>query len=344
MPNSVVHEFNSPFPHSTEELWRIISDTKRLNDLVENPKYEVLRDDGVVDVFGRLRLPGFVIEWLEMSVNWTENCWFEQVHRFSNGPVFELMARFEIAEETDGCRCTVKLVAHAKNVLGRFLGKQATAKFEKGTLKVLDAAHRGLSARRTTHDARHTMIIEDRGWRRNVLAAQRDTTLQAFRGLFSEQVLRAGHEITISTITFMFADLAGSPSIFAQLGDTRAYPIVREHDGTSVKTIGDGLHAAFNAPGDAFRAALANWRQQDAGVDVGARIGVHADSSNSVHLNEWLDYYGNTLNMAARLEGRTRPARSPCPKRSSTTSRSSHCLANSTFGAPVQRSRTSTSQ
>ena len=278
MPNSVVHEFSIPFPHSTEELWRIISDTKRLNELVGNPKYEVyevLRDDGVVDVFGRLRLPGFVIEWLEVPVNWIENRWFEQVRRFSNGPVLELTARFEITEETDGCRCNVKLPASARARASQLVDHILTAQeVDLWTLRPLALAP--------------------------VWGEDERAMIEMFLQAVKERLLESRWDLLC--------------------------PRCRVSKEQSL------------------RAAVANWRQQDADVDVGVRIGVHAGSSISVNLNERLDYYGSTVNMAARLEEQARPARSPCPKRSSTMSRSSHCLANSAFGAPVQRSRASTSQ
>ena len=100
MLNSVVHAFSVSFPHPIEELWAVVSDTNRLNELVENPKYdayEVLRDDGVVDVYGRLPAAGFVVEWLEVPVNWIENPWFEQVRRF-------LGRRFELPAQRPGLR------------------------------------------------------------------------------------------------------------------------------------------------------------------------------------------------------------------------------------------------
>ena len=150
MLNSVVHAFSVSFPHPIEELWAVVSDTNRLNELVENPKYdayEVLRDDGVVDVYGRLRAAGFVVEWLEVPVNWIENPWFEQVRRFSNGPLLELTARFEFSTGRDTCHCHIRLVAQPKNILGRLIGKQAAAKFEKGTRKVLAEADKGPRAR-----------------------------------------------------------------------------------------------------------------------------------------------------------------------------------------------------
>ena len=171
--------------------------------------------------------------------------------------------------------------------------------------------------------SRRTVIIEDCSWRRDVLTAERVTTLQAFRDLFSDQVLRPGDDVTISSITFMFTDLTGSTAIFAQVGDATAYQVVREHfavlggvvrehNGTIVKTTGDGLHAAFNMPDDAFRAALAMQAAMgetsfaDDGVDARIRVGLHTGSSISVTLNERLDYYGSTVNMAARLEGQGR--------------------------------------
>lgn len=165
-----------------------------------------------------------------------------------------------------------------------------------------------------------TLIVEDRGWRRDVLTAERVMTLQAFRDLFSDQVLRPGDEVTISNVTFMFTDLAGSTSMYETVGDANAYRIVRElfamlgtivrdHDGTIVKTIGDGIHAAFSRPEDALEAAVDMQRtlnarpRLDDRVEIAIRTGLHTGSSISVTLNDRLDYYGATVNLAARLEG-----------------------------------------
>lgn len=165
-----------------------------------------------------------------------------------------------------------------------------------------------------------TLLIEDRTWLRDVLTAERVTTLQAFRDLFSEQVLRPGDDVKIRNITFMFTDLVGSTAMFSSIGDAEAYHVVREHfallgevarefDGTIVKTIGDGIHAAFNAPEAAFRAAIAmqqkvaDFNRQAGREQILIRVGLHTGSSISVTLNERLDYYGSTVNLAARLEG-----------------------------------------
>ncbi|MDH3715265.1 MAG: adenylate/guanylate cyclase domain-containing protein [Gammaproteobacteria bacterium] len=173
---------------------------------------------------------------------------------------------------------------------------------------------------RNEGDSARTVLIEDRSWLRDVLTAERVTTLQAFRDLFSDQVLRPGDDVKIRNITFMFTDLVDSTTMFAEIGDAGAYHVVREHfsllgdvareyDGTIVKTIGDGIHAAFNTPDTAFRAAIAmqkkvaEFNSARGREKMAIRIGLHAGSSISVTLNGRLDYYGNTVNLAARLEG-----------------------------------------
>ena len=111
-----------------------------------------------------------------------------------------------------------------------------------------------------------------------------------------------------------------SPWLLVPARGRHAYHVVREHfallgevarefEGTIVKTIGDGIHAAFNAPETAFRAAIA-MQQKIADFNRNAgreqmliRVGLHTGSSISVTLNERLDYYGSTVNLAARLEG-----------------------------------------
>ncbi len=86
--------------------------------------------------------------------------------------------------------------------------------------------------------------------------------------------------------------------------------IVRSHDGAVVKTIGDAVMAAFGDPAEAVKAALAiqadiatfNATREKALV---VKLGVHTGGSVIVNLNERLDYFGSTVNMAARLQGQS---------------------------------------
>ena len=165
-----------------------------------------------------------------------------------------------------------------------------------------------------------TVVIEEQSWLRDVLTAERATTMQAFRDLFSDQVLRPGDEVSIRNISFAFTDLVGSSDLFTRVGDAEAYHLVREHfaelgeivrrhQGNIVKTVGDGIHAAFLTPDDALRAsiemqqAMPAFNQRFDSADVSIRIGLHAGSSIAVTLNGRLDYYGEAVNLAARLEG-----------------------------------------
>ena len=172
-----------------------------------------------------------------------------------------------------------------------------------------------------------TLLIEERDWVQEALTAHRVSTLQAFRDLFAGTALRPGDQAGIDRVTLMFTDLKGSTELYERLGDARAYALVREHfaflaaivrdhDGAIVKTIGDAVMAAFNDSANAMRAALAvlhridefNARQHDAGIKGDAiviKLGLHEGPCIIVTLNERLDYFGSTVNMAARLQGQS---------------------------------------
>ena len=49
--------------------------------------------------------------------------------------------------------------------------------------------------------------------------------------------------------------------------------------------------------------------------DIAIKLGLHKGPCIAVTLNERLDYFGGTVNMAARLQGRSRAATSCSPKR-----------------------------
>lgn len=76
-----------------------------------------------------------------------------------------------------------------------------------------------------------------------------------------------------------------------------------------MKTIGDAVMAAFQRPLDAVRAAIAMQEQIDqfndehGRRDIVLKIGVHRGPSIAVTLNETLDYFGHTVNVAARVQG-----------------------------------------
>jgi class 3 adenylate cyclase len=174
---------------------------------------------------------------------------------------------------------------------------------------------------------RLTFIIEDRTWLQDVLTADRLTTLQAFRDLFAEEALRPGDDVGIAQVTLMFTDLKGSTALYERIGDARAYRLVREHfaflaeivrmeEGSIVKTVGDAVMAAFADPAAGVRAALAVQERVAAfnaahqaeagGAAIVIKLGLHRGPCIAVTLNDRLDYFGSTVNLAARLQGESR--------------------------------------
>jgi len=158
-------------------------------------------------------------------------------------------------------------------------------------------------------------LIEDRTWTREALTAPEVISLQAFRDLFAEATLRPGDEAGVSQVALLFTDLQGSTALYERVGDAAAFnmvrehfallaSIVRDHDGAVVKTIGDAVMASFGDPAHAVKAALA-MQARIVEHDLVLKLGVHAGPSVVVTLNDRLDYFGSTVNMAACLQGQS---------------------------------------
>ena len=167
---------------------------------------------------------------------------------------------------------------------------------------------------RTGHEL--AALVEDRTWTRDALSAPEAIALQGFRDLFSAATLRPGDEAGVGQVAFLFSDLQGSTALYERVGDAVAFnmvrehfallaSIVRDHDGAVVKTIGDAVMAAFGDPAHAVSAALA-MQARIVDHDLVLKLGVHAGPSVVVTLNDRLDYFGSTVNMAARLQGQSR--------------------------------------
>jgi class 3 adenylate cyclase len=142
---------------------------------------------------------------------------------------------------------------------------------------------------------------------------------QTFRRLFRSERVDETEGLGIRQVTLLFTDLKGSTAMYERLGDLNAYALVREHfallsavvqehSGAIVKTIGDAVMAVFSRPTDAVSAALhilEKIEQYNAGhADPGfiLKIGAHCGPSIAVTLNENLDYFGQTVNVAARVQ------------------------------------------
>lgn len=145
---------------------------------------------------------------------------------------------------------------------------------------------------------------------------------QTFRDLFRVQTLDADLRLRLRSLTLLFTDLKGSTELYDRTGDIRAYSFVREHfrvladavkrhHGAIIKTMGDAIMASFNEPTDATRAAVEMMQGMEAlnaglkaeGHDTGLKVGLHEGPALAVTSEERLDYFGQTVNVAARVQG-----------------------------------------
>jgi class 3 adenylate cyclase len=150
------------------------------------------------------------------------------------------------------------------------------------------------------------------------LSGKRLITTQTFRNLFRSETVSDNEGIGIKDITFLFTDLKGSTALYDQIGDPKAYYLVRQHfdtlgniinhyEGATVKTIGDAVMATFMTPLDAVRASLEMLRDIEAFNNsitdkLVLKIGIHTGHSIVVSLNDRIDYFGQTVNIAARVQ------------------------------------------
>jgi class 3 adenylate cyclase len=114
----------------------------------------------------------------------------------------------------------------------------------------------------------------------------------------------------------MFTDLRGSTKLYRQIGDAPAFGRVREHfeileraiaaeGGSIIKTMGDSVMAAFRRPSAALRVVSAVQKQISSSGEpaLWLKVGIHYGPCIVVNLNDRLDYFGSTVNIAARLPG-----------------------------------------
>ncbi|HWZ38078.1 MAG TPA: adenylate/guanylate cyclase domain-containing protein [Bradyrhizobium sp.] len=156
--------------------------------------------------------------------------------------------------------------------------------------------------------------------RKPILTAKRLLTNQTFRDIYRTDTLAIGQHLKILSLTFLFSDLRGSTELYERVGDLTAFDLVNEHfrllqeiiaseRGAIVKTIGDAVMATFETPDRAIAAAI---RMREAMSDLGAerahqslglKMGIHEGSCLAVTLNAQQDYFGQTVNIASRVQG-----------------------------------------
>jgi class 3 adenylate cyclase len=158
------------------------------------------------------------------------------------------------------------------------------------------------------------------GKRKPFLTAKRILTNQTFRDVYKADNLNIDQRLKITSLTFLFTDLKGSTALYERVGDLAAFDLVRAHfhalleiiaseAGAVVKTIGDAVMATFTRPEQALaaglrmRAAMERLNEERGTKDLVVKIGIHEGPCLAVMLNERQDYFGQTVNIAARVQG-----------------------------------------
>ena len=138
---------------------------------------------------------------------------------------------------------------------------------------------------------------------------------QRFRDLFSEESIASGLKLDVGHQTLLFTDIVGSTQMYEELGDAKAFNAVHAHfvalqeivvsrRGAVVKTIGDAMMAAFQHPEDALEAAI-EIQMKFAGDEeepLTLRVSLHRGICLAVRLESNIDYFGNTVNFAAKMQ------------------------------------------
>ena len=138
--------------------------------------------------------------------------------------------------------------------------------------------------------------------------------LQQFRDLFSEESVASGLKLEVGAQTLLFTDIVGSTALYSMLGDTKAFNAVHAHfvalqeiitssNGAVVKTIGDAMMAAFPNPEAALQAAVEIQKLFRPGdTDIALRVSMHRGQCLAVRLDANIDYFGNAVNYAAKMQ------------------------------------------
>jgi len=201
----------------------------------------------------------------------------------------------------------------------------AAASLDGGTLidPLTIAPSGALAITSTSPDETHVKL-ERSTWARKAATAREVTAMPGFRRQFSSDTLRPGMALKVSRVGLFFSDLTGSTALYSEAGDAAAFKLVQDHfevliaileksGGTLVKTIGDAVMAAFLDDLDALTASLEILRAFEAFRAHGElhgrthiKLGVFAGPCYVITANGVLDYFGQTANIAARLQGEAR--------------------------------------
>jgi class 3 adenylate cyclase len=200
-------------------------------------------------------------------------------------------------------------------------GAPGTVRFDTDAALPLVVAPSGsIIVVNATEEERHAKL-ERSAWADHAARARIVTAMPGFRRDFSTDILRPGMALKVARVGLLFTDLTGSTQLYAKAGDAAAFKLVHDHfdvviglleksGGTLVKTMGDAVMGVFSDDLEGVVAALAILhafedfrREGEYRQDTHIKLGVYGGPCYVVTANAVLDYFGQTVNVAARLQG-----------------------------------------
>lgn len=158
--------------------------------------------------------------------------------------------------------------------------------------------------------------IENSGWSSKKIHATEILSQHDFKSLYNDEIIKEGENFKAKDLTILFTDLMDSTSIYQEHGDEMAIgqvmshfkiiqQIVAEERGSIVKTIGDAVMAVFRNPMNAIKAVDRIQNILSTSTSLGdsfkLKAGIHIGDCTAVNLNNRIDYFGTTVNIASRL-------------------------------------------
>ena len=157
--------------------------------------------------------------------------------------------------------------------------------------------------------------IEETVWDPYILKPAYLFSLQEFHDLFSTESISSDLKLELGLQTIFFTDIVGSSTLYELQGDSKTFiqvkkhfeeinKFVKENEGAIIKTIGDAVMAAFPSPKGAIQTAMAlrNTFSGTAMNSIKLRISIHFGQCIAVNLNSGIDYFGKTVNIAAKIQ------------------------------------------
>lgn len=136
-----------------------------------------------------------------------------------------------------------------------------------------------------------------------------------FRNLFSNEKLGKGIQLRLPQQIILFTDIVGSTKFYENVGDEQAYREIDKHfdiikfhleknKGILIKTIGDAVMASFPTADDLLKTCKEIDRTitEEKDLSLKIRYSAHLGPMIAVNFNTGIDYFGNHVNTAAKLQ------------------------------------------